>query len=344
MGAHPAVMKNLLNACKNIKYLSLEYCSLGDLGSAVIWDLLKQNPSLEHLYLGETELTDQDANIIANALKSNTNLRVLSLVGNAHMNITELGREALSRVLFNTSSLHGIANSNHTCVLQTVSGGEEPTQYETLLNILNRKGCPNDNRKWKVLSVLYSTKGKGICNEFKTYQNLRLIPEILAYIVDSSGSSFGDTQSTEEMREEEPIAGESCTMLQVDDDDLSIESDDSYDGYDSEMEDLDEAFEEEEVDKAYVNFDQSFMNPSLLDGRVKLTMVYQVLKLWGLPLLDKGPTVPGPATEEVLPEAKPKSKVRRVTSVKCYNPCSKPKKEKRQRLVVSQRELKSLLD
>ena len=234
------------------------------------------------------------------------------------MNITEEGRAALSNVLFNTDGVDTVAKSNHTCFVQTVSGGDESTPHETLLDILNRNSCPKDNCKWKVLSVLYTTNGKGGKHEFETYRSLKLIPEIFAYIGDSSGDTFDD-----EVEMAQPTAEESCEILQVVDDDLSIESDgvshvmsiesdDSYDGYDSLMEEIDEAFEDDETDKA---LDESFMN------RARLTMAYQVLKLWGLPLLDKGPPLPEP----VIDTAK------------------KGKKPRRRQIVISQRELKSLL-
>ena len=43
-------------------------------------------------------------------------------------------------------------------------------------------------------------------------------------------------------------------------------------------------FEDDEDDAV---FDKSFMDPSCVGEQARLTMVYQVLKLWELPLLDK---------------------------------------------------------
>ena len=84
------------------------------------------------------------------------------------------------------------------------------------------------------------------------------------------------------------IAAKVADACNDDFDVLSVESDASFDDYDSELEDLDDAFEDEE-DEAFEDFDKSFVDPDFSSKRAKLTIVYQVLKLWGLHLLDKSP-------------------------------------------------------
>ena len=301
------ILTKVLNASKTLKCLNLNKSVVTNHtgGGEAISNFLKYGHALEHLHLGNSDLNDNDAAKIAQALTFDTTLRKLSFTGKVRNSITSVGRRSLANVLFNTDSLDTVANSNHTCYVQTVSRiSETECPHEALLDTLNRNSCPKVNRKWKVLSVLYATKGKGLGEEFKSYQNLKLIPEILAYLAISAPScnSFNDEQySGEEMgqstaEEEEPTAEDSDEMLQVDNFDnfLSIESDDSYDGYDSEMEDLDDFFEDDENDEV---FDKSFLDSSCVGEQARLTMVYQVLKLWGLPLLDKSPVVPMPVTE-----------------------------------------------
>ena len=84
-----------------------------------------------------------------------------------------------------------------------------------------------------MLSVLYRTNGLGITqNEFKYCETRRrrsLVPEILAYVL--ADSAFGESEISPD------IGPEVLDISDTEDcaDDMSIESDDSYDGYDSEL-------------------------------------------------------------------------------------------------------------
>ena len=109
-------------------------------------------------------------------------------------------------------------------------------------------------------------------------------------------------------------------------DELSVESDESFDSYDSELDDLDDAFEEEE-DEVYENFGKSFLDPAFCGERARLTIMFQVVQKWGLPLLDKSPSSlessdkPAPVGEGIK---------------------RKKKKRRRGEIVISQREIASL--
>ena len=321
---------------------------------------------MEHLYLGNAGLIDDDLVKFANALKLNTNMRVLGLGGQGTRRtrntnqINAMGREALANILFDTSSLDTVANSNHTCRVDIVSNipqSSDPCHYEVLLDILNCNSSPKDNRRWKVLSVLYATSGMGIGDEFETYQNLKVIPELLAFVTASFEDENLLTDETEVhvgdeahvnrgphghvldklfggLSDENGASSASnifprlSPLFQEDtednsDDELSVESDDSFDGYDSELEDLDDAFEEEE-DEVYESFDKSFLDPAFCGERARLTVMFQVVQKWGLPLLDKSlplPKQPVAAGED----GKQRKKRRRVGEI-----------------VISQREITSL--
>ena len=438
------IFRSMINASVNLKYISLRHSTIGQKGAEILSEFLKSSQDLEYLYLGNTHMSDSEATLIAEALKHNTTLRTLNL-GGAKINgvqnnntITSAGLQALSKVLFNASSLYWVANSNHTCRVETASRLPEPCRDEALLNVVNRKGTLKDNRRWKLLSVLYATNGKGISEdkEFKSYRNLKVIPEILAFTTatfddeelpadeiegyagddESEVSPKNSTQSTEtaitivdDDEDKKPAASPSTAastsydpasgspvrnqstfrlyteanrqaikdnnpgigfveltqlldkqftelsteerniwddkaaedkarysrelavynlyqserVIENSSDDMSVESDGSFDSYDSELEDLDDAFEEEE-DEVYENFDKSFLDPAFCGERARLTIMFQVVQKWGLPLLDKNPSLESPAKPVPVDEV------------------IERKKKKRRRGEVSQREIASL--
>ena len=128
-------------------------------------------------------------------------------------------------------------------------------------------------------------------------------------------------------------------------DEMSVESDGSFDSYDSELEDLDDAFEEEE-DEVYENFDKSFLDPSFCGERARLTIMFQVVQKWGLPLLDKNPSLAEEPVVAAADEGNGKQKKKRTTSWKC-EPGKKGKKRNkklRREVVISQKEIDSLAD
>jgi len=440
LSASEVIFRSMMNSSVNMKYISLRHSTIGPKGAEILSEFLKSSQDLEYLYLGNTKITDGDITSIAVALKHNTTLRVLNLRGtkiNGVQNsntITSAGLQALSRVLFNTSSLYWVANSNHTCRVETVvSRLPDSCRDEALLNVVNRKGSLKDNRRWKLLSVLYATNGRGIAEdkEFKSYRNLKVIPEVLAFIAasfddeellsDGTEGYAGDdesevspnisTRSTIDDDDEgkkptaspstaistsydpasgSPVRNQSTFRLYTEanrqaikdnntgigfvelaqlldkqftelsteerkiwddkaaedkarynrelaaynkyqlersinnsSDEMSVESDDSFDSYDSELDELDDAFEEEE-DEVYENFDKSFLDPAFCGERARLTIMFQVVQKWGLPLLDKSPSLESPAKPTMVDEG------------------IERKKKKRRRGEVSQREIDSL--
>ena len=80
-------------------------------------------------------------------------------------------------------------------------------------------------------------------------------------------------------------AGSNCDLSMGSVDNMSVESDESFDSYDSLMDDLDD-FDDDD-DEVYENFDKSFLDPAFHGGPARLTILFQVIKLWGLPLLER---------------------------------------------------------
>ncbi|EJK71560.1 hypothetical protein THAOC_06982 [Thalassiosira oceanica] len=80
--------------------------------ASIIAQCLNSNPPLARLSLRDNHFNDADAAVLANSLSSNTNLSTLDVDGN---NITEEGRLAFLRAIFDVSSLGSCAASNHAC-------------------------------------------------------------------------------------------------------------------------------------------------------------------------------------------------------------------------------------
>eukprot|EP00984_Skeletonema_dohrnii_P031273 scaffold23556_cov111-Skeletonema_dohrnii-CCMP3373.AAC.2 len=79
-------------------------------------DYLATNPRLEELDLQNNRLDHSDAVLIANALRSNTTLRHLHISAN---DVGAVGDEALRRALCDETSLNSVADSNHSCFIET---------------------------------------------------------------------------------------------------------------------------------------------------------------------------------------------------------------------------------
>jgi len=103
-------------------------------GNTNIQDYIASNPPLKSLLLSGNKLNDDDIILIAQALKCNTNLKHFRLHDN---NITHIGQEALSKAVYDPTSLNSISDCNHTCRIH-VDGGIKNVPL----------GCGNDNRKF----------------------------------------------------------------------------------------------------------------------------------------------------------------------------------------------------
>eukprot|EP00984_Skeletonema_dohrnii_P020850 scaffold10274_cov88-Skeletonema_dohrnii-CCMP3373.AAC.2 len=80
-------------------------------------DFLAANPRLKELDLQNNRLDDSDAVLIANALRSNTTLRTLYISENDR--VGAVGDAVLSLALCDVSSLNSVADSNHSCSIET---------------------------------------------------------------------------------------------------------------------------------------------------------------------------------------------------------------------------------
>ncbi|EJK57393.1 hypothetical protein THAOC_22563, partial [Thalassiosira oceanica] len=123
----------LLNLCDNW---------MSSREAAIIATFLNSNPSLNHLCLDENLFDDADAAVLANSLLRNTSLKEISVENNG---MKENGRLAFLRAIFDVSSLHACAASNHTC---SVDGLERD------ISILNSHKSDSVNKWRKIFAML----------------------------------------------------------------------------------------------------------------------------------------------------------------------------------------------
>ena len=111
--------------------VNLSYNRIKTNGDRCIPDFLATNPPLIRLYLGNNQLTDDDALHIGLALQSNTNLRYLDLYGNALTSTGETTTYISSVLGLNRSdrpktvseaNLNTVSEANHTCEIVGIVG------------------------------------------------------------------------------------------------------------------------------------------------------------------------------------------------------------------------------
>jgi len=138
-------------------------------------DFLSTNPRLKELDLQNNGLDGSDAVMIANALRSNTTLRKLYISAN---DVRAVGDEALRRALCDETSLNSVADSNHSCCIETDNfSGNNDEDREI-------------NRAEKIYGLL-SSRNKTMSNvqDFGDI-DVKLLPNILESV--QKYSNYGD--------------------------------------------------------------------------------------------------------------------------------------------------------
>lgn len=308
---YQASLPLLLDACTSLSYLKFSNRHrsnyFGIKGGEHIASFLRSNHNLKNLYLGSEILDISDIRMIAAALKSNCHLRKLALV------LDDKGEKAIGDTLFTSYSrrigcpdlvgLNAVAASNHTCHVQNLwryarANKPKGSAWNILLETVNRFEDPRNNRRWKILTVLYATIAKGIDDELK-HLPLKLLPLVISQAaqdvccnyyneinLDVEGN-FDNEKNEKNAHEDEPEGSISMMDIETEDNsEMSLESNSSIQSFDSVMDDLESAFDER--DEVYIDLDQSFLDPTHYSGsRAKCTLVYQILRQHGLPLFHK---------------------------------------------------------
>jgi len=185
------VLKQIMTAGRNkLEVIDLADNNINTGGDTFISDFLAKNPILEIIELTGNELDENDAILVARALKRNTKLRLLEIQDN---NFTNLGWEALSKAVFDNSSLNCAANSNHTCHIDFPSNHK----YDHVRSINSDESSdhylePNLVRQKKIYSIL-SKRNKSSSNVVHLEDvPVELLPDMLYSI--QQYSSYHDPE------------------------------------------------------------------------------------------------------------------------------------------------------
>lgn len=169
------MLQMLMTAGKdNLESINLSGNRINTGGGTFISDFLAKNSVLEELNLCENHLDDNDARDITDSLKHNTTLRFLSLRRNR---ISEDGWAALSRAVFDDTSLNSAADSNHCCYICKGAEG-----FDSLaINSVNTD--PKYVRQKKIYSIL-SSRNRDCSNvdHFDEEMAVELMPDMLTSI------------------------------------------------------------------------------------------------------------------------------------------------------------------
>jgi len=106
------VLCSLLATNKPYASIDLDNNNLQTGGDNSIPNYITNNPPLKSLFLSHNKLNDNDAILIARALKQNTNLERIHLNNNS---FTSIGKEALSKAVYDPTSLNSVFECNHIC-------------------------------------------------------------------------------------------------------------------------------------------------------------------------------------------------------------------------------------
>ena len=166
-----SILLSILASNKQFSYIDLESNSIRTGGRTDIPDFVATNPPLENLFLRNNHLDDNDAVMISRALKQNTNLRRLTLGEN---DISDIGRDALSKVIFDPPSLNTLSDSNHSCCIEGIGVDD--------INLLGI--CTKTRRARKIYSGLACRNEEGINvhhldSEFDDDDSLKVVPKVL---------------------------------------------------------------------------------------------------------------------------------------------------------------------
>ena len=134
---------------------------------------MQQIPPLKELFLARNHLNDDDALLIAHALKQNNNLQYLRLGDN---DITDVGRTALSKAIYDSTSLNSVMDCNHRCDIEDIRFLDIPENYSNM--------TPKGNRAMKIyhLLSLRNREGSNVQHlnvEFEDDDSLALVHRVL---------------------------------------------------------------------------------------------------------------------------------------------------------------------
>ena len=180
------MLKMIITAGKyKLKSLGMQGNNIKTDGDTFISDCLAGNPILTNLDLTYNELDDNDVKAIAEALRQNTNLAVLDISIN---NFRQEGWDALTKAVFDKTSLNSAAESNHTCLIDfPVHRQHDEVRYLNGHKVYTSdpEFTPNPTcaRQRKIYFIL-SARNRSLSNvdHFDEDMPVELLPQLLSSI------------------------------------------------------------------------------------------------------------------------------------------------------------------
>ena len=201
------MLKSIMNAGKTkLTTIHLSDNSIRTGGGTFISTFLANNPILENLHIEDNHLNDNDAIAIASALKHNTKLLCLDIGGN---DFTAVGWEALSKAVFDKTSLNSAADSNHNC---TIDFPEEDDKYDEV-KLMNGSHPDSDYtfveyfvRRKKIYNVLSArNKSRSNVEHFEDVP-FELFPDMVVSIEEYSDYHIEDDTPDQDDNDVNPLS------------------------------------------------------------------------------------------------------------------------------------------
>jgi len=179
------VLCSILTSSKDFISIDFSGNRIQTRGGSEIPDYIAMNTSLTHLYLEENNLNDEDAMLIAQALKDNNSLKEIHLERN--VGITDVGRNALLKTMYDPTSLNSLSDCNHTCYIYGIN---PPSGIPTNNNSVEWEHL----RGGKIFHLLSSRNAEGsnvyhLNLEWSDDDSLVLVPQVLGCIFRHSFNS-----------------------------------------------------------------------------------------------------------------------------------------------------------
>ena len=182
----PPSLSMILNASAKMIKLDISGNELwGVQHKEVLFDFLKQNPTLRELLLSNHNLNKTNFADLGLALRENSNLRVL----NFNPIYSWDSEYAMRSMLFSVTSLNDVADSNHTCNIRSTHPVMEHPKYPELGPCDLMNSCyPQINKEQKIVSLLCATRAlrwsdsgnnASVDNQSKMKQEIEHIPLFL---------------------------------------------------------------------------------------------------------------------------------------------------------------------
>ena len=201
------ILKSILSAGNKLVNICLSSNGISTSGDTFISDFLSSNHTLAVLRVTNNELDDNDAVMIASALKRNKTLRLLEIAGN---NLTSAGWEALSKAVYDDTSLNSLALSNHTCHVDFPSAGFEKVREMNGIEGGERYAWYSSTgvRRKKIYSILSSRNRTENCSNTGHFSDIpfELLPRMLRSIQSYSNYYSPHRPPQQDNRDVKPLS------------------------------------------------------------------------------------------------------------------------------------------